>query len=38
MTENESRSFCESADGVLCSGKGKCGEQSYAASNHVPAD
>lgn len=35
MTEEESRSLCESADGILCSGKGKNWQLSYPMS--VPA-
>lgn len=32
MTEEESRSLCESADGMLCSGKGKNQQLSYLMS------
>lgn len=32
MTEEESRSLCESADGILCSGKGKNWQLSYPMS------
>ena len=32
MTEEESRSLCESADGILCSGKGKNWHLSYPMS------
>lgn len=33
MTEDESKSLCESTDGILCSGKGKC--VSGAVPEHI---